>query len=85
MRRRTVAEVARQCLAEARPGHPLSMTDLQIACVERQARCFARPVIGSEADRAVHAIVAWELVQPNVTPDRRAAVLAVGRVWRMSA
>ena len=60
------------------------MTDPYIAALERQARCFVHPMlIGQEADRAVNAIVTWELAQPTVTPERRERAWA--RITQLAA
>jgi hypothetical protein len=48
------------------------MTEAEVAAIARQARCFVHPIlIGSEADRAVDAITAWQAANPDATADRR--------------
>jgi hypothetical protein len=47
------------------------MAEFQIAALQRQARCFVHPIlIGSDADMAVNAIVAWELAYEGVERAR---------------
>lgn len=49
------------------------MTDEKRAEIERQARCFLHPILrGSEADRAVAYILAWEEANPDAEAHVRA-------------
>jgi hypothetical protein len=53
------------------------MTSTQLDAIERQARAFVLPgLAGPDADAAVRAIVAWEWVNPGVSPERRSAAWA---------
>ena len=60
------------------------MTEAESAAIARQARCFAHPVlIGSDADLAVAAIVAWEQANPDADAARRERAWA--RITQLSA
>jgi hypothetical protein len=55
---------------------------MDIASVERSARCLLHPVLfGPEADRAVAAIVAWTAANPDAdTPVRERAWERIGQL-----